>query len=105
MTTATTAEPTAEPEYDEIAVTQVFEDGYRMKLRGADRREAIRRMAASGRFTQQQAADALMLKRNTLAKHANRLHLSFPSGMEPQHWSVAYVNPSAGRPPARRTSS
>lgn len=95
--TATTADPVTEPGYDEIAVSQVVEDGHRMKLRGRDRSEAIRRMAASGRFTQQEAADALMLRLNTLSVYASRLRVSFPSAIEPMHWSVPYMTPSAGR--------
>jgi hypothetical protein len=46
-------------DYDELAVTQVVDDGHTIELKRADKHEAIKRMAAK-RFTIQEMADRLM---------------------------------------------
>jgi len=62
------------PEIDELAVSQVADDGLRLRLRGADRDEAIRRM--HGRVELDLIAWRLYTTTRTVHRVAARLGLT-----------------------------
>ena len=66
------------PNFDDLAVLQVANDGLRLPLRGADRDEAVRRM--HGRVDPELIAWRLHTTSRTVARVAARLGLTQSTG-------------------------
>lgn len=77
-------------ELDELAIKQVAIDGHHMKLKGDDRLEAIRWMAARGLFPQEMAM-RLCIKTEYLQKIAREAKITLPKAITPVHWSYNYI--------------
>ncbi len=84
--------------FDEVAVRLVL-GGHRMALHGADRLEAVRRMAESG-LARVEIAQRIKLTRSALEYWARRHGVALPDDRPARHWTYDWVE--TRRDPANR---
>jgi hypothetical protein len=90
-------------EYDELAVSLVL-DGHRMKLRGEDRAEALRRMTAYGMSREVMAARIKMSGPAQLSRWAKTHGVELTPRTQP-HWTYEWIASHRGGDNSRRWSN
>lgn len=91
-------------ELDTIAINLVALDGHKMKLKGEDRLEAIRMMAARN-VSRQHMAWRLGITVDSLERVVRGKNIKLPTTIQPAHWTVDYLerrDKPAARERARR---